>query len=218
MPEMHSRPQRNHRYRASSYVRRPIANPVPSWRNQRLSSASTTDTETGYTAIPTAQMYFERKKYKSMNHQTRNSTRISRATSGEIGTLPPNVSTICMSNTAVSMMNADSTILRNESLPLDGRQSAEGEAQSPVAHSSTPIEAQPNPTALFNATGHTVCASNGDNCCSDEQTTPKRKSRPISIRQEKRVNRLACDCENSLKCICSCRDSEASNKDPVQAM
>lgn len=230
VPEMHHRPirnLRNHRHRATTHLlKRPITNPTSTWkkyhRKHGNSSASTTDTEGGQ--IPTAKMYFERKKYRTMSyHSTRNSTRLSASQrEGNHTVLHPNLSSInmCMSTVAQSLYVPDNSTIHSTSPSLPGsqntRESADGQTNT-VAHTSTPKDDTGSNsklrTAAFNATGHSQCLSSGD-CCRQGSDTPKRSgSRTLrSKAMSTRSTEVFCDCVNPQQCSCSTSGSDVNSK------
>ena len=227
---MHHRPIRNHRHRATTHLlKRPINNPTSTWkkyhRQQGHSSASTTDTECGQ--LPTAKMYFERKKYRTMSyHSTRNSTRLSASQrEGNHSVVHPNLSSInmCRSTVADSLFVPDSSTIHSTSPSVPGCQNIRGAAEgqtNTVAHTSTPKDDTGCSTKLrpaaFNATGHSQCLSSGD-CCRQGDETPKRSaSRTIRSKAlSTRSTEVFCDCTNPQRCSCSTSGSDDTSQPMV---
>ena len=199
IPETRRRSIKHQRCTATTHLlRKPVVRPVSS-------SAESSDTE--YYSIPTARMYFEKKKNQK-GTMIRHSTAL--PLSQPVTDSPlPNISAITLCDK--TMVNEETSTLTDttpqttiSTSELPSRH-VEGQSKSIPNHSTPTDKSDATNTSkcTFNATGHTNCANHKNGC---DRTTSRQ---PFSCRSQAgsvtsnmtsgTVERF-CDCESVLRC------------------
>lgn len=234
VPEMRRRSLKNQRCVGTTNI---LHNPIRKAVDRSIESSST---ENG--SIPTAQMYFAKKQSQTLPKLTRHSTELPLPQQGT-GMPLPNISSITlhektlttnttsMESTDVADSSIYSTTMTTESSTLPSRV-VEGKSESLPHHSespphhSTPTDEPDNETnynPVFNATGHSNCASGhkeGCNLTAPNCPTGTLRSKTGTLRSRAQSMRSACsterfcDCESVLRCGCTTLASSMAFPNP----